>query len=802
MRASLLESVEPELAAVVAEVDTATSRDLIATAERFGLLARKTTEAADWRFHPLVRQFLEARLGRESGREEVQRLHLRAAEAARPSDWRAITFHLLHAGSEERAAHSISSALDLILANGDYETAERYVDRLSVADPAFDVIRSRGAYRRGDLQLALQLAKRAVEHDPSLQGAALNLLSLSFSSRDLEQAGRFAADMAVRGTSDQVRSMGRLYEVLIGSSLTGSLREAIDVFLATAEANRQQGHHHYEGIALTNAAVMLRATGNASLALSIAGDALAALGASSSGPERSSARMVRAWALAHLGSLPEGREEAKQAVVEAGEINVTECSIELAEIEIWYGTLERARQQLDGVEVDQNRDPDQHEQVSAAWAHLFLRERDFQSAVDVIGHLRPGRASTAAGMEARRLAILAHVAAATGSNNAWTMLAEAELHARRQDAVFWQEYVALLVEVYKQGPRLGARFRSALLSLSPFVSILADDVLLRFCDMEPELQDQLAHLVRSQPDRWRETLRRHVHTEDRKDRLTMWSAQMLDAIGEKSDVATLRQLSRKLSSKGDTHDLGKRLARSLADRVVIHDQGRVSISIGSQQLPGSRVRRKALALLCFLLTRPQFSANRDEVLDALWPEMNPRTALNSLNQTIYFLRRTLEPGFREDLSPGYVHYQSDMVWLDPELVDSDTARCRRLLLEITGPAAAEDVGRLSDLYKGRFALDFAYEEWSVDYRESLHAAYLALIEGSIRQDVALGQFVRAANLARRALQIDPEAHQIEQLLVKIYRLSGSHAAAAEQYSHYAASLQEDLGVDPPPIDEL
>ena len=69
-------------------------------------------------------------------------------------------------------------------------------------------------------------------------------------------------------------------------------------------------------------------------------------------------------------------------------------------------------------------------------------------------------------------------------------------------------------------------------------------------------------------------------------------------------------------------------------------------------------------MLCFLLTRPRFSSTRDEVLDALWPDFEPGVALNSLNQTIYFLRRVFEPSYREDMSPGYLRHESDVVWLD------------------------------------------------------------------------------------------------------------------------------------------
>ena len=50
--------------------------------------------------------------------------------------------------------------------------------------------------------------------------------------------------------------------------------------------------------------------------------------------------------------------------------------------------------------------------------------------------------------------------------------------------------------------------------------------------------------------------------------------------------------------------------------------------------------------------------------------------------------------------------------------------------------------------------------------------------------------------------MDPSAEQIEICLLRMYRASGAHAAAAEQYGHYAAVMREDLGLDPPPLDSL
>ena len=149
---------------------------------------------------------------------------------------------------------------------------------------------------------------------------------------------------------------------------------------------------------------------------------------------------------------------------------------------------------------------------------------------------------------------------------------------------------------------------------------------------------------------------------------------MLEPIGEHEDVIRLRRIAHLHRGKPD-FELGRELARRIADLVFVEDQGRVALSIGSRVVDGSSIRRKVLALLCFLVSRPRFSATRDEVMDALWPEFDPSDALNSLNQTVYFLRRVFEPDYKEDVSPGYVHHESDVVWLDTELVAARSQLC-------------------------------------------------------------------------------------------------------------------------------
>jgi DNA-binding SARP family transcriptional activator len=182
-------------------------------------------------------------------------------------------------------------------------------------------------------------------------------------------------------------------------------------------------------------------------------------------------------------------------------------------------------------------------------------------------------------------------------------------------------------------------------------------------------------------------------------------------------------------------------------------------------------------------------------MDALWPDMNPDAALNSLNQTIYFLRRVFEADYDEDSSAGYLRQESDVVWLDQDLVTSRSRTCVSLIDRVETLADPELVAQLSQEYLGRFALDFSYDDWATDYRDWLHIAYLRAIESAVQADMASGHFERGIALARRALEVDPRLDALELSLVRLLRGAGAHTAAAEQYERYAEIQKREFGVD-------
>jgi DNA-binding SARP family transcriptional activator len=330
--------------------------------------------------------------------------------------------------------------------------------------------------------------------------------------------------------------------------------------------------------------------------------------------------------------------------------------------------------------------------------------------------------------------------------------------------------------------------------------MLAEAVVARMGDLDDPALAAVAGIAAQLPARWRRPIRRAI--DERHALSALAAARLLDQIGDVEDVVRLRRFVRQERLRGPDSALGRGLARTIAPRVFIDDLGLTSVTVGERRIASTDIRRKALALLLYLASRPRYAATRDQVLDALWPEQKPDDSVNSLNQTVYFLRRIFEPAYSEDLSPGYLNHTPDIVWLDSTLVSSRAAKCRDLLLSIRGVGDPHDIDRLTDLYTGQFALEFSYEEWASSFRDAVHSEYLEVIERAVLDDIDSGHFDRALRLARRAVVIEPSAESLHVLLIRVCRRLGAHAAAADRYATYSMLMRNEYGLDPAPFESL
>ena len=68
-------------------------------------------------------------------------------------------------------------------------------------------------------------------------------------------------------------------------------------------------------------------------------------------------------------------------------------------------------------------------------------------------------------------------------------------------------------------------------------------------------------------------------------------------------------------------------------------------------------RQKTRSLLKLLLTRPGRAFSKDEIFEALWPDLGPEAAGRSLRVTVSKLRKVLEPDLGRGTDSRYIFSQ-------------------------------------------------------------------------------------------------------------------------------------------------
>jgi DNA-binding SARP family transcriptional activator len=762
-------------------------------AERLALLSRQGSDSS-WRFHPLVRDFLAAKFEAMVGIQELRRTHHRLALALEASDWLAAAKHYRAANEPEAAARVLDEAVPAIIASGMFEAVSPLMD--GTAGPTDRagalILRSRIEFARGNLRRALTLAEQAASKaDGTLVGTAqLNLAALEgvagFPEHAIERA-----ESALRGRlAEAERKVAEASLLLRATQVDGDLGVVADSLRELANQQQFSGLTRYAAISQVNLANVLNWLGDPPGAIKAAIRAESGFEDASGSVERVAAMTARSTALTQLRKTDEADRLLRVAAESCSPLGQIEIDLETASLEATYGSIIRAQAAME--HIDPMSLPTAYQGIrDLVDGMIALRQGESQQALELAQRAQKHGVRDVAGrFRTDLLRLRASLAAGQGDSESADELASLATALGSRPAM-------ALSAVMRAAGRTG-RIGPEIASLGPserhVLSVVAEEVSRRLADLTPSAAAVVQDEASARPRRWSSALRLAISAggSSRGD-----AAALLSRIADTDDADFLRSQA---SSVKSLRDPAAATVRRLAPRAMLHDLGVVRLDLGGR--PAERTsRRKAMALICFLASRSRQASTKDEALEALWPEYTPEMGLNSLHQAIYYVRRIFDPEFREGISAGYLTFDGEVLSLDPDLVDSDSRRCWQLLRSTAAPDL-DATERVLVLYQGRFAIDFAYEEWATDYRETLHAAVLGRAEAAVDGCLYAGDPDRAIQIATAMLAVDPSADVIELGLLRAYKAAGRQAAAGEQYAHYASVLREELGVEPPTLGEI
>jgi DNA-binding SARP family transcriptional activator len=204
--------------------------------------------------------------------------------------------------------------------------------------------------------------------------------------------------------------------------------------------------------------------------------------------------------------------------------------------------------------------------------------------------------------------------------------------------------------------------------------------------------------------------------------------------------------------------------------------GGFAVRVDGRIVPAERWRRRhAAALVKLLALAPRRALHREQVIDALWPDIGVELAAPRLHKAAHYARRSLG-------DPRAVVLAGETVSLFPDIdVTVDVENFERSAENATD---AESAAAAADLWAGELLPDDRYDTWLDGPRDRL---------GQLYQRV-LRRAGRWAELAR----LDPADESACLALARQLVDDGDQRAALRQLERFERALRAELGVVPGP----
>jgi predicted ATPase/DNA-binding SARP family transcriptional activator/DNA-binding CsgD family transcriptional regulator len=224
--------------------------------------------------------------------------------------------------------------------------------------------------------------------------------------------------------------------------------------------------------------------------------------------------------------------------------------------------------------------------------------------------------------------------------------------------------------------------------------------------------------------------------------------------------------------------------------------GGFRISVGSRTVEENGWRlKKARSLVKLLALAPGHQMHREQAMEWLWPDLDPKAAANNLHYALHVARRMLEPA--SATSSCQLQLRSNRLalcpdgslWVDVEAFEEVAAMARRTREPTTYQTAL-------NLYAGDLLPEDRYENWAEDRRRELREAFLSLLVELAALHEEREEFESAMEVLRRAIAVEPVREEAHAGLMRLHALSGRQAEALRQYEQLRAIVSQELCTEP------
>jgi predicted ATPase/DNA-binding SARP family transcriptional activator len=221
--------------------------------------------------------------------------------------------------------------------------------------------------------------------------------------------------------------------------------------------------------------------------------------------------------------------------------------------------------------------------------------------------------------------------------------------------------------------------------------------------------------------------------------------------------------------------------------------GTFGVEVDGAPVPAQRWRlRKARMLVAMLALAPGQRMHRDQVIELLWPDVDPGAGAHNLHQAVYVARRAFAAAGSQDLLA--VH--DEQVALCAGTVEVDALEFEAAA---THSIAADDEHLLRsavESYGGDLLPDWAYEDWLAERRTVLRDSYHAVLMRLAELLTRTGAADEAQPLLDRVLRSDPLHEAAVRAVMAGLAATGRRSEALARYERLRDDLREAFGTDP------
>jgi DNA-binding SARP family transcriptional activator/predicted ATPase len=212
--------------------------------------------------------------------------------------------------------------------------------------------------------------------------------------------------------------------------------------------------------------------------------------------------------------------------------------------------------------------------------------------------------------------------------------------------------------------------------------------------------------------------------------------------------------------------------------------------------------QRVRALLICLICSPGRKLGREQIMEALWPDLDFDTASSRLDRAVYSLRQLFEPS-RTRLAGSQllltereiiVLAEHPQVWVDADAFEHLLTQAR----------ASQDHGEREkllneayELYGGNLLPEVRKLDWVLRKRDALLRSWI----GMLLELSDLRSARDAANAVEpldRLLAVDPTNEAAVQRLIRLLAQQGRRGEALQAYKRLATMLRQEYGIAPLP----